>query len=227
MGSLCNWDGSRTTPHEDNWIPHQIKIKAQPLPTRTTIPRTIPHQDNSPLGPLPRNSSSFVSIISEFSHMFGQALAQWRSLLISSCQIFQLHSFSRSGHLSRCCMSALRSRIHRLYLLYQHSPIYSCWFCCGPIPVRSLLRDFHSFHSDLWPGANCSLVGLAALLGVALQIVVPPIMLALLFEEVVTVAGLHEGSSSLISGGLGLVGGYDRDGECHQLASWWHSPSLS
>ena len=44
-------------------------------------------------------------------------------------------------------------------------------------------------------------------------------MLALLFEEVVTVAGLHEGSSSLISGGLGLVGGYDRDGECHQLAS--------
>ena len=57
------------------------------------------------------------------------------------------------------------------------------------------------------------------MLGVALQIVVPPIMLALLFEEVVTVAGLHEGSSSLISGGLGLVGGYDRDGECHQLAS--------
>ena len=44
-------------------------------------------------------------------------------------------------------------------------------------------------------------------------------MLALLFEEAVTVAGLHEGSSSLISGGLGLVGGYDRDGECHQLAS--------
>ena len=35
-------------------------------------------------------------------------------------------------------------------------------------------------------------------------------MLALLFEEAVTVAGLHEGSSSLISGGLGLVGGYDR-----------------
>ena len=30
--------------------------------------------------------------------------------------------------------SALRSRIHRLYLLYQHSPIYSCWFCCGPYP---------------------------------------------------------------------------------------------
>ena len=89
-----------------------------------------------------------------------------------------------------------------------------------PIPVRSLLRDFHSFHSDLWPGANCSLVGIGQLwLGVALQIVVPPIMLALLFEEVVTVAGLYEGSSSLISGGLGLVGGYDRDGECHQLAS--------
>ena len=32
-----------------------------------------------------------------------------------------------------------------------------------------------------------------------------------------TVARLHEGSSSSISGGLGLVGGYDRDGECPQL----------
>ena len=37
--------GSRTTPHEDNSPPD--KNKAQPLPTRTTIPRTIPHQDNS------------------------------------------------------------------------------------------------------------------------------------------------------------------------------------
>ena len=45
--------GSRTTPHEDNSPPD--KNKAQPLPTRTTIPRTIAHQDNSPLGPLPRN----------------------------------------------------------------------------------------------------------------------------------------------------------------------------
>ena len=53
-------------------------------------------------------------------------------------------------------------------------------------------------------------LGLAALLGVALQFVVPPTMLALLLEEAVTVAGLHEGSSSSISGGLGLVGGCDR-----------------
>ena len=33
---------SRTTPHEDNSPPD--KNKAQPLPSRTTIPRTIPHQ---------------------------------------------------------------------------------------------------------------------------------------------------------------------------------------
>ena len=50
-------------------------------------------------------------------------------------------------------------------------------------------------------------LGLAALLGVAFQFVVPPIMLALLLEEAVTVAGLHEGSSSSSSGGLGLVDG--------------------
>ena len=31
-----------------------------------------------------------------------------------------------------------------------------------PIPVRGLLRDFHSFHSDLWPGASCSLVGIGS-----------------------------------------------------------------
>ena len=48
--------GSRTTPHEDNSPPD--KNKAQPLPTRTTIPRTLPHQDNSPLGPLPRNKTT-------------------------------------------------------------------------------------------------------------------------------------------------------------------------
>ena len=73
-----------------------------------------------------------------------------------------------------------------------------------PIPVRSLLRDFHSFHSDLWPGANCSLVGIGSFARCLLcRSFVPPIMLALLFEEVVTVAGLHEGSSSLISGRLG------------------------
>ena len=62
-------------------------------------------------------------------------------------------------------------------------------------------------------------LGFAALLGVVLQFVVPPTMLAVLLEEAVKVTGLHEGSSSSISGGLGLVGGYDRDGEYHQLAS--------
>ena len=48
--------GSRTTPQEDNSPPD--KNKAQPLPTGTTIPRTIPHQDNSPLGPLPQNKTT-------------------------------------------------------------------------------------------------------------------------------------------------------------------------
>ena len=50
------------------------------------------------------SSSSFVSIISEFSHMFGQALAQWRAFSLAVARSSRLHSFSRSGHLSRCCM---------------------------------------------------------------------------------------------------------------------------
>ena len=50
------------------------------------------------------HGSSFVSIISEFSHMFGQALAQWRAFSLAVDRSSRLHLFSRSGHLSRCCM---------------------------------------------------------------------------------------------------------------------------
>ena len=53
-------------------------------------------------------TSSFVSIISEFSHMFGQALAQWRAFSLAVARSSRLHSFSRSGHLSRCCMVCLQ-----------------------------------------------------------------------------------------------------------------------
>ena len=34
------------------------KNNPQPLPTGTTIPRTIPHQDDCPRGPLPRNKTT-------------------------------------------------------------------------------------------------------------------------------------------------------------------------
>ena len=105
-----------------------------------------------------------------------------------------------------------------------YSPIYSVGFTCGPYPCGGLLRDFHSFHSDLWPDANCS--GLAALNRCCYAIRCSSHNVALLFEEAVTVAGLHEISSSLISGGLELVGGYDRDGKCHQLASCVQSCGL-
>ena len=67
---LCNNYGSRTTPHEDNSPPN--KNKAQPLPTRTTIPRTIPHQDNSPLGPLPRNKTTHQD-----QNLYGGELSSW------------------------------------------------------------------------------------------------------------------------------------------------------
>ena len=62
--------GSRTTPHEDN--SPSDKNKAQPLPTRTTIPRTIPHQDNSPLGPLPRNKTTHQD-----QNLYGGELSSW------------------------------------------------------------------------------------------------------------------------------------------------------
>ena len=64
----CGVGGSRTTPHENNSPPD----KAQPLLTRTTIPRTIPHQDNSPLGPLPRNKTTHHD-----QNLYGGELSSW------------------------------------------------------------------------------------------------------------------------------------------------------
>ena len=48
------------------------KNKAQPLPTGTTIPRTNPHQDNSPLGPLPRNKTTHQD-----QYQYGGELSWW------------------------------------------------------------------------------------------------------------------------------------------------------
>ena len=77
--------GSRTTPHEDNSPPD--KNKAQPLPTRTTIPRTIPHQDNSPLGPLPRNKTTHQD------KLYGGELSSWGVVRIRHSHTSELCTF--------------------------------------------------------------------------------------------------------------------------------------
>ena len=91
--------------------------------------------------------------------------------------------------------SALRFRFHiGCIFCISTAPFYSSCVCCGPytraesvdglpqLPLRLLARYVLVFH---W-------LGLAALLCVALQLVVPPTMLALLLEEAVIVAGLHD-----------------------------------
>ena len=75
LTQLQHWYDSRTTPHEDNSPPDTNK--AQPLPTRTTIPRTIPHQDNSPLGPLPRNKTTHQD-----QNLYGGELSSWKVVRI-------------------------------------------------------------------------------------------------------------------------------------------------
>ena len=51
------------------------------MPTRTTIPRTIPHQDNSPLGPLPRNKTTHQD-----QDLYGGELSSWGVVRIwSTC----------------------------------------------------------------------------------------------------------------------------------------------
>ena len=95
--------GSRTTPHEDNSPPDQNK--AQPLPTRTTIPRTIPHQDNSPLGPLPWNKTTHQDS--------GPKPVRWGIVLLGSCpdtcitvwpsvKLLLSSNFIKKSHLEIC-----------------------------------------------------------------------------------------------------------------------------
>ena len=84
-------------------------------------------------------------------------LVMWNRRVCAGC----IH-FREVGISVGAAWSALRSRIHRLYLLYQHSPIYSCWFCCGPYPCGVCWGISTASTSDLWPGANCSLVGIGS-----------------------------------------------------------------
>ena len=66
------------TPHEDNSPPD--KNKAQPLPTRNTIPRTIAHQDNSPLGLLAWNKTTHQD-----QNLYGGELSSWGVVQIRIC----------------------------------------------------------------------------------------------------------------------------------------------
>ena len=59
---------------------------------------------NSILHILPIIIHSFKGRFSNRGKMFGQALAQWRAFSLAVARSSRLHSFSRSGHLSRCCM---------------------------------------------------------------------------------------------------------------------------
>ena len=62
--------GSRTTPHEDNSPPD--KNKAQPLPTRTTIPT-----DYSPPGQLPTRTTTTNKTTHQDQNLYGGELSSW------------------------------------------------------------------------------------------------------------------------------------------------------
>ena len=113
-----------------------------------------------------------------------ESCSLWSTGLLISQESLQIVKFHVQSPWRVC--SLVRSRIHRLYLLYQHSPIYSCWFCCGPYPCGVCWGISTASTQIYGQVLICSLVGIGSFaIGVALQIVVPPIMLALLFEEVV------------------------------------------
>ena len=95
-----------------SYFRHEVSCTRIPLPHMVIWTQSFFKKEKSVWAPPPpppicdffMGSSSFVSIISEFSHMFGQALAQWRAFSLAVARSSRLHSFSRSGHLSRCCM---------------------------------------------------------------------------------------------------------------------------
>ena len=66
-------------PSKDNSPPN--KNKAQPLPTGATTPTIIPHQDNSPLRPLPQNKNTSL-----VNHSSGPIPVRWGIVLVGICQ---------------------------------------------------------------------------------------------------------------------------------------------
>ena len=142
------------------------------------------------------------------------------SLLISSCQIFQAAFIFKKWAFQQVLRGLLWvSAFTGCICCISIAPFTQVGFCCGQYPCGVCWGTSTASTQIYGQVLVVHWLGLAALLDVALQCVVPPTMLALLFEEAETVAGLHEWISSSISGGLGLVGGYDKDGERHHLAS--------
>ena len=121
-------------------IPHQIKIKPNHCPpVLTTIPRTIPHQDNSPQGPLPQNKNTHQD-----QNLHGGQLSSWGVVQIRS---------TRSGYCQRCaCVVCMTNAISWP----------NCVFAVAKIQneVHCLKKDNH-FHEiwdwifSVWMNSNC------------------------------------------------------------------------
>ena len=71
------------------------KNKPQPLPTGTMIPRTIPHQNNSPLGPLPQNKTTHQDQYLHV-HVYGGELSWWGVVRIRFTMIGMINIFTRN-----------------------------------------------------------------------------------------------------------------------------------
>ena len=95
----CHWrsykgvQGPNAAPPPIDW-PERLnkkKLMCKQFPTIPQLGRFAP----SLWPPVEKSwlcqSSSFVSIISEFSHMFGQALAQWRAFSLAVDRSSRLH----------------------------------------------------------------------------------------------------------------------------------------
>ena len=65
----------------------QFPTRTQLLPTRTTIPRTIPHQDNFPPGPLPTIQTT---------HQDKYRSVWWGIVLVGSCPNMMKNTFSQN-----------------------------------------------------------------------------------------------------------------------------------
>ena len=96
-------------------IPHQIKIKPNHYPPGPQIPRTIPHQDNSPLGPLPQNKTT----LQDQNLCGGELLSSWGVVRIQLTTYTPNPNYLIAIQLGHCATPKIKIKIlnecHRLY----------------------------------------------------------------------------------------------------------------
>ena len=131
--------------------PHQIRIKPSYLPTKTTIPRTTPHYDNSPPDQCQREN-----------HSSGLIYTRYGIVLVGSCpdtahsmrtSTIAIHSISMAGNLT-AVLVFVRAKLlaQKMKIFYDFwemtfcdsTLFYSFWFKRVFLYLNVLGKEYYS-----------------------------------------------------------------------------------